>query len=32
MFITQEASLFLQQLMEKQNKHGVRIGYDEKST
>lgn len=32
MIITNEASRFLQQLMKKRNKSGVRIGYDEKSS
>jgi hypothetical protein len=31
MFISNEASQFLRYLMEKRNKHGVRIGYNEKS-
>jgi hypothetical protein len=32
MDISNEASQFLQQLMKKRNKTGVRIGYNEKST
>jgi hypothetical protein len=32
MVITKEASEFLQHLMIKRNKSGVRIGYNEKST